>query len=501
MTTPIPTNQARMSTNDIVAATTGTLRSVGTLGGEITGITSDSRAATPGCAFVALHGDSHDGHAFAVAAVARGASLVIAQAGRPMPDLEGATVIEVRDTLEAWGALGRAHLRAWRSAPGGAATAKRAVAITGSAGKTTTKELCARILASLGPCHATPGNLNNRVGVPAVAFSVEASDVFAVFEIGMSVPGEIAALARVLEPDVAVLLNVGLAHAGGVGGTRDDVAREKGAIFEQLGSSACAVASADDSAVLAQLTRTHATRIVTFGRADGAQYRLLERTPLADRGSRVEIEVPRPRRRERIVLELPLPGEAAAIDLLAALAAAEAATESAMTPALLAAAVSGIGSISGRAAIRRLEGDILVLYDSYNANPASMRAALETLTEIANASGRRTVAILGEMKELGPLGEAEHERLGSEIAERKISLVIGCGGLIDLTLDQAAKAGTSVAKADSTLGAAELALEAVRAGDAVLLKGSRAAGVERIWDALAKKHGAERSAEDREEHR
>jgi UDP-N-acetylmuramoyl-tripeptide--D-alanyl-D-alanine ligase len=130
-----------------------------------------------------------------------------------------------------------------------------------------------------------------------------------------------------------------------------------------------------------------------------------------------------------------------------------------------------------------------------------MRAALETLTEIANASGRRTVAILGEMKELGPLGEAEHERLGSEIAERKISLVIGCGGLIDLTLDQAAKAGTSVAKADSTLGAAELALEAVRAGDAVLLKGSRAAGVERIWDALAKKHGAERSAEDREEHR
>jgi UDP-N-acetylmuramoyl-tripeptide--D-alanyl-D-alanine ligase len=485
MATPIPPNHARMTVDDILAATAGVRRHAPSGPVAVEGVTTDSRAVTPGSAFVALRGEAHDGHDFVGRAAAGGARVVVVEAGRALDvAVPGLTVVEVDDTLRAWGALGRAHLRAWRREP------RRTVAITGSAGKTTTKELCASLLGLFGRCHATPGNLNNRVGVPAVALGVTGEDRFAVFEVGMSLPGEIGALAQIIEPDVAVLLNIGVAHAGGVGGTRADVAREKGALLEALDASACAVVNADDEAAVSQVARTRARHVVTFGRAAGAHYRLVERVASGEAGSHVVLEVPRGSGRARIEVDLPLPGEPSAIDLVAALAAAEAASALQIAPTVLAEAVARASSVAGRAAVRRLPGDIVVLDDTYNANPASMRSALHTLDEIARPAGRRTVAVLGEMKELGPLGPREHELLGDELVQHHLALVIGCGGLIDLALERASRGGTSVARADDTAAAARLAVDLVRPGDAVLLKGSRAAAVEHVWNALEQKHGS-----------
>ena len=247
-----------------------------TAGRVARGVTTDSRAVVPGGAFVALRGETHDAHAFVAAAIEAGAVLVVVERGRA-PDDARADAVEVDDTWSRGARFARAHLQAWRRAN----AAARVVAITGSAGKTTTKELCAALLRTMGSggqpmgdVHATAGNLNNRVGVPAVVLELEPRHRFAVLEVGMSLPGEIAALASIVEPDVAVITNVGMAHAGGVGGSLNDVAREKGALFAGVRAEGVCVANADDAAVLAQLARApRGARVTSFGRAETAQYR------------------------------------------------------------------------------------------------------------------------------------------------------------------------------------------------------------------------------------
>lgn len=457
-------------------------------GAQARGITSDSRAATRGCAFVALRGERHDGHDHLEAAIRGGAGLVVVEKGRAGAAIASASadVVEVDDTLVAWGALAGAHVRAWRR---GRADA-RVFAITGSAGKTTTKELCAALLQAVGPCHATTGNLNNRVGVPAVAFGLQPHHRFAVFEVGMSVRGEIAALARILEPDVAILTNVGIAHAEGVGGTRADVAREKGELFAALAEHAVAVACFDDEAATGQLARTSARQARTFGTGDDADYRLLERAGAGVGGARVRI------RRRREVTEaqawLPLLGEAAAVNLTAALAAAESVVGP-IADEVLAAALRDPrfrrGAGAGRMQVRQLADGTLLLDDTYNANPQSMRAALGTLREIAQ--GRRAVVVLGEMRELGPAASREHALLGEVIVAAGVQLAVSCGGLADLAVRGAEASGASVACAADAEAAAALAVERVGPGDVVLVKASRSVGAERVVEALARARGGE----------
>jgi UDP-N-acetylmuramoyl-tripeptide--D-alanyl-D-alanine ligase len=354
------------------------------------------------------------------------------------------------------------------------------VAITGSAGKTTTKELCAALLRTAGECHATTGNLNNRVGVPAVVLELEARHRFAVIEVGMSVPGEIAALAGVVEADVAVITNVGLAHAGGVGGTVDDVAREKGALFEGVRAGGVVVANADDPAVVAQLGRApRSARVTTFGRGDTAQYRLLDRGPLGPQGSRVRVDRGRP---DVVSVVVPIPGEAAAIDFAAALAAADAAVDGAVDPTC---ALGSMAPIPGRMRVRRSRG-LTVLDDAYNANHGSMRAALSTLAECGD--GRR-VAVLGEMKELGPAAEREHAALADAVVEAGVALLVSCGGLADVLARAASSRGVEVVFAGSAEQASRDTVDRVRPGDVVLVKASRSVGAERVVDALIREEG------------
>lgn len=493
MATSIPPNRARFLLSEVALATRGTIARRGARSEEAAvGVFSDSRAVAPGSVFVALRGEAHDGHAFAAAAVERGARIVVVEQGRELALPEEASVVEVADTLVAWGGLARAHLTKWRME----SVDRRVVAITGSAGKTTTKELTAALLAAIAPTHFTAGNLNNRIGVPAVIFALEPEHRFCVLEVGMSLPGELDAICDFAKPDVSVVVNVGVAHAEGVGG-REGVMKEKGAVYRALGAEGVAIVNADDAYVRRAAREARVRQIETFGRGASAEveaaealadarssspcvsdYRLVSRTP-EGAGSHVVVSC----RGRELALHLPLPGEAAAIDLTAALAAQEAVSREALSASAIARALASV-RLAGRGAVRALAGDLLVLDDTYNANPASMRAALATLVEVAGP--RRKVAVLGEMKELGPLAASEHAALGDAIAEAGVALVIGCGGLIDRALDRAAARGVEVVRCADTAAAATVATTRVVAGDAVLVKGSRSVGTEAVVSALAR---------------
>ncbi len=488
MGTPVPANTASLTARSAAEATGGTVRSVREQTGHgvvAHGITSDSRAVFPGCAFVALRGDRYDGHDYVGAAIQGGAGLVVVERGRfdRAPASSSAEVVEVEDTLVAWGDLARAHVRAWRRRRADASV----LAVTGSAGKTTTKELCAALLRLIGPCHSTAGNLNNRVGVPAVAFGLESHHRFAVFEIGMSLRGEIAALAGIVEADVGILTNVGIAHAEGVGGTRADVAREKGDLFASLPRSGTAVACFDDATAMAQLARTRAGQARSFGLGEGADYRLLERTEAGIAGAWLQIK----RRHDGTMARawLPMPGEAAAIDMAAALAGVESVVGAIDDDTLAAALRAPRVHSPGRMQVRHLADGTTVLDDTYNANPESVRAALRTLAEVAQ--GRRVVVILGEMRELGDRAEDEHASLGAAIVEAGARFAVSCGGLADLAVLAAEPSGVAGTRAVDVEDAGRVAAAHVRAGDVVLVKASRSVGAERVVEALVRACGGE----------
>jgi UDP-N-acetylmuramoyl-tripeptide--D-alanyl-D-alanine ligase len=478
MATAIPKNHVELTARAAAASTGGVvLRSRNV---RARGIVSDTREITGGEAFIALRGASHDAHAFLDQAAERGAELLVIDGEHSLP--EGPDVVRVPSTLTAWGDLARAHARAWRCERAD----RRVVAITGSAGKTTTKQLCAAILAEVAATHATPGNLNNLVGVPAVLFALEPEHRFAVIECGMSVRGEIATLASLIEPDVAVITNVSVAHAEGVGGSRDDVAREKGALFDALGEDATCIFDADDPVGRALAARCTATRKIGFGRTVAALYRLMDRVPLGLAGSRVTIE--RPRSADGVggvdtfEVDLPFVGEAAAVDLCAALAAADAAA-GVVTRDAIASALKRVHNVDGRAAIHQTAFGAVIIDDSYNANPASMRAAFSILGDIGQRE-RRRVAILGEMKELGAIAEAEHLALGDALAAAGVGLVIGCGGLATHIASRAGSLGIAAVDCASVDAAIVSALERIGPTDVVLIKGSRSTGTERIVAAL-----------------
>jgi UDP-N-acetylmuramoyl-tripeptide--D-alanyl-D-alanine ligase len=303
----------------------------------------------------------------------------------------------------------------------------------------------------------------------------------------MSVRGEIASLAEVVQPDVAVITNVGVAHAAGVGGCRGDVAREKGDLFAALSERDVAVVCFDDAAAMGQLARTRARRVVTFGTREGADYRLVERAPAGLDGARLRIL----RRHEgtEVSAALPILGEAAALDFLASLAAVEATIGPLSADTVECSLRLHLRQPPGRMQSRALRNGTMVLDDTYNANPESVRAALETLGEVARQ--RRSVVILGEMRELGAIGEQAHADLGQAVARSGARVIVSCGGLADRTAMDAELAGVAAVRASDAEEAARLAASIVLAGDIVLVKASRSVGAERVVDALIRSGGGE----------
>ena len=418
----------------------------------------DSRKALPGSLYVAIKGEQHDGHAFCAAAVATGAVGVMVER---VVDVAVPQIL-VGDTRVAIGKLARAHRRSW------AAEGKKIVAITGSAGKTTTKELTRAALAASAPTLAAEGSLNNETGVPLTLLALRLFHSYGVIEMGMRGTGQIEYLTRIVEPDVAVVVNAGSAHIELLGST-DAIAQAKAEIWLGLREGGTIVLPAEDERLerLARKHRPHA-RHVTFGEVD-ADVRLVEYAPL-DAGGRLVIEVFGARRE----LELNLVGRHAAIDACAAIAAAHAAGAS------IDEALAGLH----RARPPAMRGEVIelagrkIIVDCYNANPASMAAAMRALAE--RAHGHTALAVVGDMLELGSHAPAAHRDVGSLARD----LGVGVIALGDHAAAVIEAAGSKAELAKDPAAAAAQALARTHAGDWILLKASRGMRLERVLDAL-----------------
>jgi UDP-N-acetylmuramoyl-tripeptide--D-alanyl-D-alanine ligase len=453
---------------------TGAERLAGAADALCTSVAIDSRRVAPGALFVAIRGPNHDAHAFLADTVRAGATALLVEraafaAAGGAAALPGApAVLAVEDTTAALGALAAGHRRTV-SIP--------VIAITGSNGKTTTKEMMAAILASRAPCLKTEGNLNNQFGLPLTLLRLAPEHRAAVVEIGMNHPGEIAPLAAIAAPTVGVITNVGTAHIEHLG-SQDGIAREKGALFEALGADAVAVANADDPRVLAQLARTRA-RPLRFGRAAGADVRAEAEAGLPGGGVSFELATPAGRATVRVHGD----GTVLVINALAAAAGALAAGASLDE---IAAGLAAVRPPAGRMARLALPCGVTVLDDTYNANPQSMEVALRSLAALKGA--QRGIAVLGDMGELGATAPAAHRAAGRLAAELGVELLFAVGNHAGEVLAGAREAGLPAERGVAAGDAGELAERvrgALRGGDWVLVKGSRSMRMERIVQALA----------------
>jgi UDP-N-acetylmuramoyl-tripeptide--D-alanyl-D-alanine ligase len=489
MATPIPKNDVAFSVSEILAETKGTLVAPPTDGQGTRGVSSDTRAVAPGELFVALRGTSYDAHDHLAEARSRGASLAIVERDVVAP--EGLGVVRVASTLDALGSLARRHVRRWRAEEG----VRLVVAITGSAGKTTTRVALSALLEAVAPGEvlATRGNLNNRVGLPMTLFGLDARHRYAVVEIGTNQPGEIAELAAIAEPDAGVVTLVAAAHVEGFGSV-DAVGEEKGALFLALPSGGLAVGNGDDARVRMQLARTPAHRRVTYGASAGVDYRIASRAIDALTHQRVRIErnaPPGPAAAHFLEFRTPLLGEAGALAACAAVATVERLLGHTVSTELMSDAMdrADVGGGAGRLVPRQLGSDVVVLDDSYNANPASMVASIRAASEIARATERRLVLVLGEMRELGSASVEGHDEAATAAAASGASAVVAVTGEARRIESAAKKAGIDARFAEDAAAAIPLVLAIVRSGDLVLVKGSRGVATDRVVEALVEKHG------------
>jgi len=397
----------------------------------------------------------------------------------------GAAIVRVGSTLEALRALARAHLRRWRALGG----ARWTLAITGSAGKTTTRVATQALLERLHPgeVHATKGNLNNLVGAPMVAFGLEAVHRYAVFEIGTNRPGEIEALARMVEPDAGLITLVAEAHLEELGSI-EGVAHEKGALFRALREDGHAIGNGDSELVRAQIAETPARDRTLYGRREDARVRILSRAPEGLDRSRLRLRI---EGRGEMDVVTPLLGEAGALAcagaIAAALASGSAVDEAAANEAF---ATCEVGGGAGRLVPMIVGQDVALIDDSYNANPASMRASIRAAAEIAEAQRRRLVLVLGEMRELGAAAEGGHDQVGRAARESGAALVIAVGPMAARYTVELAGSAIPHAHRSTAEEAAVVARAEVRPGDLVLVKGSRGIGTDAVVRALGHPFGS-----------
>lgn len=431
----------------------------------VRGVSTDSRTIAAGQLFVALSGPNFDGHTFLQAVEASGAAAAVTAMGVVLPDGRLPIVEAPSDTLTALGALATAHR---------ARLDVRVVGLTGSAGKTTTKEMLAAILAQVGPTLATVGNLNNLIGVPLTLFGLGPEHSFAVIEMGMNRFGEIGAMARMARPQVGLITLVAAAHTEGVGGI-EGVAQAKGELFDALDDGAIAIVNADDPHIVARVGKLRVPHL-TFGRRGGVDVQLVRADATTLDGTRARVAV----RGEEVEIVLPQVGVHQAQNATAAMAAALALG---VPAASMVRGLAVSAAASGRMNVRHGRG-LTVLDDTYNANPESVIAALDTLQTLAAPAHRRPVAILGDMRELGALARERHEAIGRAAAAR-VALLFAYGPESEATARAAREAGLERVVHDTNFDAlCARALNEVRPSDVVLVKGSRGMRTERFVSAL-----------------
>jgi UDP-N-acetylmuramoyl-tripeptide--D-alanyl-D-alanine ligase len=424
----------------------------------------DSRAPEPGGLFVAVPGEHVDGHDFAAAAVRAGGAAVLAS--RPVE----APAVLVDDSVAA---LGRLASHVLRRLPG-----LTVVGITGSQGKTGTKDMLAQLLEASGPTIAPVGSFNNELGLPLTALRADEGTDHLVLEMGARGIGHIRYLADIVHPSVAVVLNVGVAHLGEFG-TREGIAQAKGELVEALPDDGIAVLNADDPLVMGMAARTR-TRVVTFGTSPDAEVRVSDLA--LDEQGRPRFTLTTPEGSARVAL--PLAGEHQAMNAAAAAAVAHVRGTGVERVAGLLERV--VPRSRWRMEISDRADGVTVINDAYNANPDSMRAALKTLAAIGGGR-RRTVAVLGEMLELGDSSRDEHDAIGRLAVRLDVSrlVVVGEGAKpihLGACLEGSwAEESVFVPDIDAAL---EFLDRDLAGGDVVLVKASRAAGLERVAAAM-----------------
>ena len=443
-----------------------------------TGVSIDSRSLQKGDLFVALKGPNHDGHDHVGAAFAAGAAAAMV-AHRPDNAPADAPLLAVKDTQHGLEALGRAARHRSRA---------RVAAVTGSVGKTSTKEAL-RTALDLGgrphrPTHASAASFNNHIGVPLTLARLPADADYAVFEIGMNHAGEITPLARMVQPDVAIVTNVEGVHTENFADGVDGVAAAKAEIFEGFDAGAragVAVLNRDNRYFdfLAQRAKARGVRqIIGFGAHEDADYRLIDVTPDGD-GSRIAARI----RGEDITYRVGAPGRHWAINSLSVLAAAG---MFGIETRDAAAAFAAISAPKGRGQRHRAAfagGTIELIDESYNASPASMRAAFEVLQLAQPETDGRRIAILGDMLELGAQAPELHAALAEPLRAAGVDLVFTCGVNMQRLHDAlpAALHGGHAAASDALI---PVLRQALRAGDVAMVKGSFGSRMGRIVDAL-----------------
>ena len=448
-------------------------------------VVTDSREATPGSLYVAKPGETADGHDFVAAAFERGAVLALVE--HDVADAAGGSypAVVVQDSVLAMGALAAEavrRIRAGREADGEQLTV---IGITGSAGKTTTKDLLAGILAAEGNTVAPQGSYNGEVGVPLTVFKAGVDTRYLVIEMGATGVGHISYLADMVRPDIGVVLGVGTAHAGEFGGV-DNIALAKGELVEALPATGTAVLNLDDARVAAMVTRTRATVLGYSAQPDRVGL------SAAVRAEGVELTAG-----GSPEFDLFLPGESAGHHIaakligahhLANLLAAAAAAHAAGVPAARIAASLSAQAAASRWRMERTErpDGVTIINDAYNANPESMRAALRTLADLGR--GRRTWAVLGAMLELGPDSIREHMAVGTQVVRLNISRLVVVGREARSLYVSAVNEGSwgnECVFAETPEEAYDLLQAELEPGDLVLFKSSNSIGLRHLGDRIA----------------
>jgi len=462
-------------TTDAMAAAMGAQRT-GNPEKDITGISIDSRSITPGEAFFAIKGDVHDGHNFVAKALENRAGLAVVSTEKRGEMPAGAPLLIVPDVLEGM----RDVARAARSRSGA-----KIIAVTGSVGKTSTKEALLRALSTGGETHASTASFNNHWGVPLSLSRLSADARYAIFEIGMNHAGEITPLVKIVRPHVAIITTIAPVHLEFFNGI-EGIADAKAEIFLGVEPGGAVVLNRDS--LQFERLKKHAeaakvARIVSFGEHKSADVRLLK-LAMQPESSTIDADI----LGDRVTYKLGAPGKHLVLNSLAVLAAVKLAGADL---ALAALALGDLKAASGRGTRVALEmggGEALLIDESYNANPASMRAALAVLGQAPIGRKGRRIAVLGDMLELGASGEELHRDLAAAIKDNGVDLVFCAGALME-ALWQALPSERRGGYAKTAAALEPDVVAAIHEGDAVMVKGSAGSKMATIVKSLAVRYG------------
>ena len=438
-------------------------------------ISTDSRALKRGELFVALHGENFDGHNFVESAAKAGAAGAIVDSSWKGKVPENFALIRVKDTLQAYQKLAANYRKS---------LSLKVVAITGSNGKTSTKDFAAAVLARRFQVTKTEGNFNNHVGLPRTILEATSRDEVAIWEIGMNHPGEVAALAKLAEPGVAIITNIGVAHIEFMG-SREAIATEKGALVEAVGAEGTVILNGDDPFTNSIAGRARA-KVILAGTTTGT----IRAGEISQTENGTDFTILEGAHRCRA--QLPVPGLHMVQNALLAVAVGRV---FGLSLEDCAAGLVAAPLARARLQIRQIHG-VQFIDDSYNANPDSMKAALRTLVEL-DTDGKR-IAVLGEMKELGSESEHGHREVGETAATLEVDHLIAIGSVAAAIASAAERAGLRNSRTvNSPAEAAEILAQIAASGDLVLIKGSRAARTERVMEEF-RSHESAASSNDRQ---